>query len=509
MSEAPDSNESPYPQPGEILEGKYEIQRVLGTGAMGAVVRATHLLRQAPVALKFMSPDVMNRPGIVRRFLNEGVAASQIDSDHAVKVYDVCELPSGVPYLVMEYLEGQDLKELLEDEGDPGLDDIPRAVHITLQILRGLQVAHRADIVHRDMKPANVFIVTKDGAPDFVKIVDFGISKIRQPDQIELTNVGSALGTPLYMSPEQARSPKDVDSRSDLYAVAAILYEMIAGQPPFVPESGTLSELMIKLGTEEPMSLEVTRTNLPVGFWAVVARGLAKLPEQRYASAKDFAEALAPFADERSSHVLRQISSRTLAGISRMPPAPGPPTQVDAVPGGSSPAAVEGTLMMPESLAPGPPLDESGAVVASSKYGSLAPPVAKETGAVSDTQQGTVKDAEGAEDRAKPMLLITLGAAALLAAVIVAFVVTNGSSTVEPTSPTPTDAPAPDPPAPDPPAPPVVTPDPEPTAEVTAKPTSEPTAKPTVPVVPKVVPVPVPVPPVPGTAPKMHELPEQ
>ncbi|MEQ9322778.1 MAG: serine/threonine-protein kinase, partial [Polyangiaceae bacterium] len=174
MNEAADANETPYPQPGEILEGKYEIQRVLGTGAMGAVVRATHMLRQAPVALKFMSPEVMNRPGIVRRFLNEGVAASQIDSDHAVKVYDVCELPSGVPYLVMEYLEGQDLKELLETEGDPGLDDIPRAVHITLQILRGLQVAHRADIVHRDMKPANVFIVTKDGAPDFVKIVDFG-----------------------------------------------------------------------------------------------------------------------------------------------------------------------------------------------------------------------------------------------------------------------------------------------------------------------------------------------
>ena len=334
MNEAPDPNDNPYPQPGEVLEGKYEIQRVLGTGAMGAVVRATHLLRQAPVALKFMSPQVMNRPGIVRRFLNEGVAASQIDSDHAVKVLDVCELDTGVPYLVMEYLEGEDLKEMLEREGNPGLDDIPRAVHITLQILRGLQVAHRAEIVHRDMKPANVFLVTKDGAPDFVKIVDFGISKIRQPDQIELTNVGSALGTPLYMSPEQARNPKDVDPRSDLYAVAAILYEMIAGQPPFVPESGTLSELMIKLGTEEPASLEETRSNLPVGFWATVARGLAKLPEQRYQSAKEFAEALAPFADERSSHVLKQMASRTLAGVSRMPPAPGPPTHVDDDPAG-------------------------------------------------------------------------------------------------------------------------------------------------------------------------------
>ncbi|MCA9617376.1 MAG: serine/threonine protein kinase, partial [Myxococcales bacterium] len=193
MSDKGDS-EHAYPRPGDVLDGKYEVQKVLGEGAMGAVVRATHKLRQAPVALKFMSPDVMGRPGVVRRFLNEGVAASQINSDHVVKIYDVCELPSGVPYLVMEYLEGEDLKELIAREGQPGLVDIPRAVHFTLQILRGLQVAHRADIVHRDMKPANVFVVRKDGDPDFVKIVDFGISKLRTEDKIDLTAAGSSLG---------------------------------------------------------------------------------------------------------------------------------------------------------------------------------------------------------------------------------------------------------------------------------------------------------------------------
>jgi serine/threonine-protein kinase len=496
MSEATEASENPYPQPGDILEGKYEVQRVLGTGAMGAVVRATHMLRQAPVALKFMSPDVMNRPGIVQRFLNEGVAASQIDSDHVVKIFDVCELDSGVPYLVMEYLEGEDLQELIQREGNPGLGDIPRAVHFCLQTLRGLQVAHRAHIVHRDMKPANLFIVTKDGEPDFVKIVDFGISKIRQPDQIELTNVGSALGTPLYMSPEQARNPKDVDPRSDLYAVAAILYELIAGQPPFVPESGTLSELMIKLGTEEPASLEGTRSDLPVGFWATVAKGLAKLPDQRYQSAQEFAEALTPFADERSDYVLRAMTSRTSAGVSRVPPPPGPPTHIDDEPAGMKESAVDGTVVIPGSE-PGADATQDplsgGAAVASSKMGSIAPPAPpspKGADAVADTQQGTVKDAERVESSGRPILLATLGGLAFIVAVLVAFVVTRGEPSSA--SPSSTETAMPDltpPPEPTPePAPP---PAPEPTAEATAEPTTEPTAKVTV-KPPPVAPVPVP-----------------
>ncbi|RLB64095.1 MAG: hypothetical protein DRI90_05465, partial [Deltaproteobacteria bacterium] len=124
-----------YPKPGEVLEGKYEIQRVLGTGAMGAVFRATHLLRKAPVALKFMSPAIMDKPGIVDRFLNEGVAASQIDSEHVVRVLDVSKLPNGQPYLVLEYLEGEDLSELLERELAGDIIDVERCVYVVLQIL--------------------------------------------------------------------------------------------------------------------------------------------------------------------------------------------------------------------------------------------------------------------------------------------------------------------------------------------------------------------------------------
>src|SRR5258708_40068600 len=150
MSTETFSQISPYPLPGEVLDGKYKIERLLGEGGMGAVAKATHVLRRAPVALKFMSPAVLSMVGAVERFINEGVAASQIDSDHVVKVFDVGRLPSGSPYLVMEYLEGCDLSQLLEREG--GRLTALRSVNFTLQILRALQAAHAAGIVHRDMK---------------------------------------------------------------------------------------------------------------------------------------------------------------------------------------------------------------------------------------------------------------------------------------------------------------------------------------------------------------------
>jgi serine/threonine-protein kinase len=339
MSETKSDKGSPYPKAGEVLEGKYEIQRVLGQGAMGAVMRATHKLRKAPVALKFMSPDVMDKPGIVDRFLNEGVAASRIDSEHVVTVYDVSKMPSGVPYMVMEYLEGEDLEELLESEGTPWIQDIPRCIYFVLQVLRGLQVAHRVGIVHRDLKPANCFVVTKDGQPDFVKIVDFGISKLEQDDGVELTQAGSALGTPLYMSPEQARNPKGVDARTDIYSAAVILYELLGGRPPFIPESGTISELFMMLATADPPPLTDIRPDLPPGLWDVVRYGMQKKPDERFQTVAHLAEALAPYADWRSDHVLQQMLRRAPGGESRYPPPPGVPTLVDTHQHGERPSA--------------------------------------------------------------------------------------------------------------------------------------------------------------------------
>jgi serine/threonine-protein kinase len=169
------SSSSPYPSQGDVIDGKYQIDRMLGEGGMGAVAKAIHLLRRAPVALKFMSPNVMAIPQAVERFLNEGVAASQIDSDHVVHIFDVGKLPSGSPYLVMEYMEGHDIAEVLAREGKPGIET-QRAIYFVVQALRGLQVAHDAGIIHRDMKPSNCFVINKEGEPDFVKLLDFGIS---------------------------------------------------------------------------------------------------------------------------------------------------------------------------------------------------------------------------------------------------------------------------------------------------------------------------------------------
>jgi len=306
---------SPYPQPGEVLDGKYRIEHLLGEGGMGAVAKATHVLRRAPVALKFMSPAVLSMQGAVERFVNEGVAASQIDSDHVVKVFDVGRLPSGAPYLVMEFLEGRDLSQLLEREG-PVLP-VPRAVHFIVQALRALHTAHAAGIVHRDMKPSNCFVINKDGEPDFVKLVDFGISKVRAADDgsaapaPHLTKTNSALGTPLYMSPEQARSPRDVDHRSDLYSVGAILYEMLAGRTPYTSDTGEFTEILFKIFTTDPEPLRGIRPDVPEGLASIVHRALLRDREGRFASAVDMAEALAPFADERSrEHLTRMRSTR-------------------------------------------------------------------------------------------------------------------------------------------------------------------------------------------------------
>lgn len=286
-----------YPAAGEVLGGKYRIERMLGEGGMGAVARAQHLLTRAPCALKFMNPQFMSVPGAVERFLKEGQAAARIRSDHVVQIYDVDKLPDGAPYIAMECLDGRDLDALLGRENPEGLP-VERAVHFAIQILRGLQAAHGVGIVHRDMKPANCFVITKDGEIDFVKILDFGISKVFQPGQASLTQTNSALGTPLYMSPEQASSPRDVDPRSDLYSVGVILYEMLTGKTPFTAESGELTELLFKIFTAEIRSTRSIHPEIPEALDAVVMHALAREPAKRIASALALADALAPFAGE-------------------------------------------------------------------------------------------------------------------------------------------------------------------------------------------------------------------
>src|SRR4051794_14228506 len=222
---------------GKTIAGRYALHRVIGHGGMGAVYEGEHLGIGKKVAVKFVDPEWATDERVVKRFAREARAMSAIESAHIVTVFDAGS-EDGRPYLVMELLRGEDLGQRLRR-----LRRIPQreAMHVIAQVLKGLARAHAAGIVHRDLKPDNVFLVKHDTDPLFAKIVDFGISKIERPrantSPLALTGRGTVLGTPFYMSPEQAQASSDVDGRTDLYSVGAILFECLTGRPPHTGES--------------------------------------------------------------------------------------------------------------------------------------------------------------------------------------------------------------------------------------------------------------------------------
>jgi len=227
----------PAAPPTEALVGKrvhkYEIVRVIGRGGMGTVYEAVNTAIGKRVAMKFIDADTVNNADAVARFQREAQAASAVESAHIVDIFDSGISEEGQPYIVMELLRGEDLGHRIKRCGRV---ELAEAVHITAQILRGLARAHKAGIVHRDLKPDNIFLVDRDDDPSFAKILDFGISKVRRRGETPvntLTRQGTVLGTPFYMSPEQAQAQPDVDARSDLWAVGAILYECLTGRPPY------------------------------------------------------------------------------------------------------------------------------------------------------------------------------------------------------------------------------------------------------------------------------------
>ncbi len=320
---------------GDLIDGKYELLKLLGEGGMGAVYGAYHRKLGRKVALKFMLPEHLEKREYAARFLREAQAAAAIGSEHIINVNDVGETEDGCPFLVMEYLEGEDLNRILECEG---VLEPTRAVDLVLQACRALAAAHERGIIHRDLKPENLFRTFRDDGSEWIKVLDFGIAKVHDSfgdASTRLTATGTMLGTPMYMAPEQACGAKHIDERVDVYALGAILYELLTGQPPFLGE--TYNEIIVKIATREPLPPTALRAALDLHLEAVVLTAITKNPDERYGSVYELAQALLPFAGDRGiSFPPQRISRRDEAPVAKgdsetmLSPAPEPFAEQDA-----------------------------------------------------------------------------------------------------------------------------------------------------------------------------------
>ncbi|WP_394836577.1 protein kinase [Pendulispora rubella] len=288
-------------QIGDVIDGKYRIERILGRGGMGVVVRATHLQLEQAVALKFVLPRVAEVEAFRERFLREARASSRLRSEHVARVYDVGTTEAGLPYLVMELLEGNDLATLIHRSGPMAVAD---AVEYVVQACEAIVEAHDLGIVHRDLKPANLFVTRRPNGAPLLKVLDFGISKQIGPGATAaaaLTQSTAVLGSPLYMAPEQLRSARAVDARSDVWALGIIAYELLTGRVPFHGE--TLTELCLKVVSDPAAPPSEARHDLPPELVSIVMRCLEKEPSARYSSVAMLAAALEPFSASASRGV--------------------------------------------------------------------------------------------------------------------------------------------------------------------------------------------------------------
>ena len=281
-------------QEGQILAGKFRIERVLGQGGMGIVVAATHLQLDERVALKFLLPDALANPEAVERFAREARASVKIKSEHVARVSDVGTLESVSPYMVMEYLHGEDLAAWVRRNGAL---PVPEAIEFLLQACEAIAEAHALGIVHRDLKPANLFVTRRvDGSP-CIKVLDFGISKVTVPGAVPefgMTKTSTVMGSPLYMSPEQMSSSRNVDMRTDIWALGVILYETLTGRVPF--EAETMPQLCGMILQDPPRPIHELRPDLPQALQQVLLRCLEKDRARRWNNVAELAFALAPFA---------------------------------------------------------------------------------------------------------------------------------------------------------------------------------------------------------------------
>jgi serine/threonine protein kinase len=304
-------SENPF-QEGDVLVGKYRLERLIGTGGMGIVYAATQLELDRRVAIKLLRPESFDSETVIARILVEARATARLQNPHVAKLLDVGRLESNAPFLVMELLEGRNLHDVLLADGPRS---VVQAVKYVLETCEALAEAHHAGIVHRDLKPANLFLTRDTYGEPCIKVLDFGISKFLDPSDTKnfgLTDSRSLIGSPIYMSPEQMRSARDVDNRTDIWSLGTLLFELLAGRPVWNGQS--LSELCAQVTRDDCPTLDEVCPGISPALSAIVARCLQKDPAERFQDVADLALALKPYAlpaDHSTVARVLQLSGRT------------------------------------------------------------------------------------------------------------------------------------------------------------------------------------------------------
>jgi serine/threonine-protein kinase len=293
------------PVPGDVVAGKYRIERVAGEGGMGVVFAAQHMVLGQRVALKVLFAEAAARSDAIERFAREVQAAARIKSPHVAHVLDAGATESGLPFLAMELLEGKNLEELLEERKAPL--PVQEVANYMLQALEAVGHAHALGIVHRDLKPPNLFVAERPDGSSVLKILDFGISKTRtatRKDKV-ITGGQTVLGSPAYMSPEQLRNASDIDARADIWSLGAVMYELSTCALPF--DADGVGELFAAVLEREPVPPCSRNPELPTAFGDLILRCLRKKPEDRFANAAELAQALVPYATDEYRGIAERL----------------------------------------------------------------------------------------------------------------------------------------------------------------------------------------------------------